>query len=342
MAPARVSRRPAAGRSKKVAAKASAQKPRARTRARAKGKAAPAPPTDGARGVVVGVGLATADLLCVAPRIDERLVELSMFSMQGGGTTGNALATLAVLGAKARYFGRVGDDEFGRFIVRGLGELGVDIGPILVEPGRVSPVSIVEIDELSRRRKVLFVRGSTTPTTPRDLPARLLDRAGLLYIDGYQPALQAAIAEKARAKGIPVLLNASHLVGGMGELLSLADIVIGSERFAADIAPSDKVEDSLAEITRLGPRIAVITMGDAGAIGLEGETLVTQEAVDVFVADTTGAGDVFSGAFAYGVMQGWDLRRALPFANAAAGLRCRSIGARAGLPSLEEVIETAG
>lgn len=292
-------------------------------------------------GVVVGLGLATADLLCVAPRMDERTVELSMFSMQGGGTTGNAVATLANLGARARYFGRLGDDEFGRFIARGLSELGVDTSMCIVEPGKVSPISVISIDELTRRRKVLFTKGSIAPLTPRDLPSRLLDGAALLYIDGYQPALQATIAEKARARGIPVLLNASHLLGGMGELLSLADIVIGSERFAAELAPSDEIETSLTEILRLGPRLAVITMGDSGAIGLEGDTLVQQEAVDVFVADTTGAGDVFCGAFGYALMQGWDLKRALPFANAAAGLRCRSIGARAGLPSLDEVLATA-
>jgi sugar/nucleoside kinase (ribokinase family) len=293
-------------------------------------------------GVVVGLGLSTADLLCVAPRIDERTVELSMFSMQGGGTTGNALATLATFGARSRYFGRLGDDEFGTFTLRSLSELGVDTSSCLVERGKVSPVSVISIDELSRRRKVLFSKGSITPLTPRDLPPRLLDRATLLYIDGYQPALQAAIAEKARARGITVLLNASHLAGGMGELLALADIVIGSERFAAELAPSDEIEKSLTEILRLGPRTAVITLGDQGAIGVEGETLVQQEPVDVFVADTTGAGDVFCGAFAYAVLQGWELKRALPFANAAAGLRCRSIGARAGLPSLEEVLDLAG
>src|SRR5687768_12300899 len=68
-------------------------------------------------GVVVGVGLATCDLLCVSPRFDERRIELSVFSMQGGGATGTALATLGVLGAKTRFFGRLGDDHFGRFVL---------------------------------------------------------------------------------------------------------------------------------------------------------------------------------------------------------------------------------
>src|SRR5688500_19327825 len=56
------------------------------------GKGRPAP-----EGTIAGVGLATVDLLCVAPRFDERKLELSVFSMQGGGSAGNALASLAML-----------------------------------------------------------------------------------------------------------------------------------------------------------------------------------------------------------------------------------------------------
>jgi sulfofructose kinase len=289
-------------------------------------------------GVIVGVGLATVDLLCVAPRADDRRLELSVFSMQGGGSSANAMASLAVLGAKGRFFGRVGDDHFGRFILSALNEVGVNTALTHIEPGKLSPVSIVEVDEFTRKRKILFTRGSISPLSPRDLPPRLLNGAAMLCIDGYEPAIQAAIAEKARAKGITVLLNAGNLSGGMGELLALSDIVIGSERFATEFAPSDHIDKSLREITRVGPRVAVITLGNEGAMALEGDKLVTQEPLDVFVADTTGAGDVFSGAFAYAAAAGWPLEESLPFANAAAGLKCRSLGARAGLPTLDEIL----
>ena len=289
--------------------------------------------------LIVGVGLATVDMLCMAPRIGERLVELSLFSMQGGGTVGTMIATAAALGAPSRFFGRVGDDDFGAYILRSLREYNVDCSMIVPQPGAVSPLSIVQIDELSRKRRILTTRGSVTPLTPKDLPRNLLDGAALLVIDGYNPALQAVVAEKARDKGVQVLLNASHLVGGMGELLGLADIVIGSERFANEYAPSDKVEQSLSEIVRVGPKTAVITLGGEGAIALEGEKLVQQGSLDVFVADSTGAGDVFCGAFAYATLMRWPLEKSLSFANTTAGLCCRSIGARAGIPSLKEVLE---
>ena len=296
-------------------------------------KSRPAPPH-----VVVGVGLATVDLLFVSPRIDERLVDASVFSMQAGGSASNMLATLAVMGERTRFFGRIADDEHGHFILRSMHNLHVDTSMLLVEKDKVSPVSILQIDETTRRRKILRSRGNVTPLSPRDLPAGLLGDAAMLIIDGTHPALQAAIAEKARDKGIKVLLNASQLSGGMGELLSLSDIVIGSERFAHELAPADNMGDSLREVLNLGPRIALITMGESGSVGLEGSKLVEQEALDVFVADTSGAGDAFAGAFAFAHLHGWPLEKAVPFANAAAGLVCRSIGARSALPTVEEIV----
>ncbi len=292
--------------------------------------------------VVVGVGLATVDLLFVCPHIDERLIDASVFSMQGGGSAANMLAALAVMGMPTRFFGRIADDEHGHFILRSMQNLRIDTSMLSIEPDKVSPVSVIQIDELSRRRKILRSRGNVTPLSPRDLPAGLLNDARMLVIDGSQPALQAAIAEKARDKGIPVLLNASQLSGGMGELLSLSTIVIGAERFAHEIAPSDELGDSLREILNLGPGVALITLGESGSVGLEGTKLVEQEALDVFVADTSGAGDAFAGAFAFAQLHGWPLERAVPFANAAAGLVCRSLGARSALPTVEEVVAAMG
>jgi sulfofructose kinase len=311
-----------------------APKPAPQRKARRAGGGRPHAP----EGAVVAVGLATVDLIGVAPHGNDRITELSVFSMQGGGSAANTLATLAVLGAKTRFFGRLGDDSFGQFALAAMKAMGVDTSMVDVEAHKVSPISFITIDELTRRRRITISRGSITPLEPQDVPQRILAGAALLCIDGTQPALQAALAEKARAKGVPVLLNAGRLAGGMGELLALADVVIGSERFASEFAPSDSIERSLREITRLGPRVAVITLGNEGACALEGDKLVAQEPLDVLVSDTTGAGDVFCGAFAYAFANGWPLERTLPFANAAAGLKCRTLGARSGIPSLEDVL----
>jgi sugar/nucleoside kinase (ribokinase family) len=92
----------------------------------------------------------------------------------------------------------------------------------------------------------------------------------------------------------------------------------------------------------MGPRTAVITLGEEGAVGLESDTLVRQPALEIDVIDTTGASEVFRGAFLYGLVKGWNLDRCLPFANAAAGLNCRHLGGVGGIAPLAEILEVAG
>jgi len=187
-------------------------------------------------------------------------------------------------------------------------------------------------------------RGARHAAVPRAICRTVCSTVrGCFCIDGSQPALQAAVAEKARAKGVTVLLKreptllaawrAAHPFGHRGGLRALCP----TEPPA--IAPSEELADSLREITRLGPRIAVITMGEAGAVALEGTKLVQQDAIDVFVEDTTGAGDAFCGAFAYAQPQGLAAGARPAFANAAAGLACRSLGSRSGLPTVDEVTD---
>ena len=291
---------------------------------------------------VVGLGQVTVEQLGVGPRSGDAIVELATFSLQSGGAVGTALSTVCALGGQARYFGRLSDDEFGSMILRGLKAFGVDVSQVLIEPGKISPAAFVHVDERTGRRLVRFTRGSTTTLEPGELPRNLLDDARVLLVDGRNPTVHIAAAERAKALGVTVLLDARRLGAGMGELLDLSDIVIGNERFAAEFSHSSDMKRSLLELTGMGPKIAVITLGEEGAIALEGETLVRQPALPVEVYDTTGASEVFRGAFIYGQLQGWALDRCLPFANAAAALNCRHLGGVGGIPSLAEVTVAAG
>jgi ribokinase len=69
---------------------------------------------------------------------------------------------------------------------------------------------------------------------------------------------------------------------------------------------------------------------------------VRQPALDIDIMDTTGASEVFRGAFIYGLLKGWALDRCLPCANAAAGLNCRHLGGLGGIAALAEILQVAG
>src|SRR5262249_32664950 len=84
-------------------------------------------------------------------------------------------------------------------------------------------------------------------------------------------------------------------------------------------------------------KVAAMTLGAHGALALEGGQFHYAPAFVVNCVDTTGAGDVFHGAFCYAVLQGMAMREALDFSNAMAALNCTALVARGGIRGLEEV-----
>lgn len=287
---------------------------------------------------VVGVGHAAVDYLGVVPRypdVDTK-IELSQFSMQGGGPVATALVTLATLGVRTSFVGKVSDDDFGRFISQGLSEAGVDTSSLIVDAGHVSPISFIAVEQSSGRRTIFYTRGDVARLTESEIPVQLLQEAKILHVDGLQMVAQVAAARVARDSGVQVVYDAGSPREGMQDLLGLTDVLIASERFAAEVG-GGALAESLKVMRALGPQTVVITIGEDGSVGMEQDETYILPALAVEVADTTGAGDVFHGAFIFAMLQGWDLRERMRFANAAAGLKCRSLGGRGGIPTRDEI-----
>ncbi len=287
---------------------------------------------------VVGVGHAAVDYLGVVPRypgVDTK-VELSRFSMQGGGPVATALVTLATLGVRTTFIGKISDDDFGAFIRQGLLRAGVDISGLVIEPGQISPISFIAVEQGTGRRTIFYTRGDVGSLKPEELGLELLEGARVLHVDGLQMEAQVAAAKRAREAGVQVVYDAGSPRDGMEELIGLTDVLIASERLAAEVG-GGALAESLKALRAMGPATVVITIGEDGSVGMEQEKTHILPAVPVEVVDTTGAGDVYHGAFIYGMLQGWDLRARMSFANAAAGLKCRSLGGRAGIASREEI-----
>ncbi|MCD6498409.1 MAG: hypothetical protein J7M25_08955 [Deltaproteobacteria bacterium] len=292
---------------------------------------------------IFGIGLASIDFLGVVDHIPrpDSVVEMGQFSIQGGGNAATALVTAAHLGLETRFCGKISDDMFGTFILDGLTNMGIDTSGVVVEPGRVSPFTFVGVEATDGHRVLYHTRGNCSPLVPDEIDLTSIEWASCLLVDGYQIKAQVTAARQAAAAGIPVVLDASHIQEkGMGELLSDANILIATERFAAEVAPMGEVEDSLHELTRMGPHTVVVTLGEEGSIGLDATGIVRVRALPIDSTDTTGAGDVYRGAFLYAHLQGWPLGRCMEFASAAAGLSCQTLGGRAGIPNLEQITET--
>ena len=115
-------------------------------------------------------------------------------------------------------------------------------------------------------------------------------------------------------------------------------MLIASARFAAPLVGEHAAaQEALEALSRLGPKEVVVTLGAKGSVGWNKGEILKQGAFPVDAVDTTGAGDVYHGAYIYALLKGSDMKACMRFASATAALKCRAIGARAGIPRIGEV-----
>ena len=128
------------------------------------------------------------------------------------------------------------------------------------------------------------------------------------------------------------------LEGNISELLRRTDILIASLAFASSFANTEDVDVAIDRLLGYGPSVAIVTLGVQGCRGQAEGYRFHSPAFPVEVVDTTGAGDVFHGAFIYGMLQGWELMKKIEFASAVAAIKCTRLGGRTGIPDRQQAL----
>ncbi|MEW6263435.1 MAG: PfkB family carbohydrate kinase [Thermodesulfobacteriota bacterium] len=294
-------------------------------------------------GYVVGLGQASMDFLGQAPEYPaaDSKCELTGLTIQGGGPAATAMVTLSRLGRRAAIIGAVGDDDSGRFIRDGLIKEKVDVSRLTIVPGGRSQTAFIVISPPARRA-IFWHPGLGTDLSPETLDLEFIRQARLLHVDGLKLAASLLAARTARQAGRPVTYDAGTLRPGCLDLVASSDYLICSEKFFSSFHQGPDIRAGLARLLDLGPRQAVVTLGSRGSHGFDGRDCLYQPAFPIAAVDTTGAGDVYHGAYIHGILSSWDMAACMRFASAAAALKCRRIGGRAGIPRLEEVRRLLG
>lgn len=293
---------------------------------------------------IIGVGLACLDHLFIC-NIHDKVIQggAKDFLSQGGGLTATAMVAAGRLGASTEIWSRIGDDFSGEFLLRDFHKDHVDTSQICIPPGSVTAVCAVLVDANGGERRFIFYPGRGL-----DVPARFdlsrIDHARCLLVDPHWLVDALKAAERAQQIGVPVVADIEGLSARTVELARRTDILIVPGDAATRYTGSSDPAVAIPKLRELGPRLAVITMGDRGGVYAgrlhpgDPETPVTRyDAFKVDVVDTTGCGDVFHGAFCFGLVQGWDLKRIATFASATSALKCRKLGGRTGIPTRNEV-----
>lgn len=288
---------------------------------------------------VVGMGLNSVDFLAVVPEfpLPSSKMRIRQFTKQGGGQVATALVALSRWGIETKYIGKVGGDELGSFSLASIQQQGVDISSVLIEPNATNQFALILVDGTSGERTILWERDERLMYREGELHKEEVCSGKVLHLDGHDIHAAIQCARWAKEEGIPTVIDIDKVEPLTGELINEIDFVITSSRFPSLFTGIQDREKALFELQRHTEGFLCATLGEEGAMALVDGEIIYSKGLSVKAVDTTGAGDVFHGGFIYGLLQNWEVEQILRFANVAAGLKCRDLGGRRGIPTLEEI-----
>lgn len=288
---------------------------------------------------VICLGLSAQDQVWRVERLfagKSEKIRSTDYTTLGGGMAANAAVTAARLGGSIAFWGRAGDDAAGREMRASLAADGIDVANFRLFADGRSSVSGIIVDSSGERQIVNF-RGSF-PEAADWLALDDVAQASAVLADPRWVDGAVALFSKARARNIPTVLDGDVADAEVFErLLPLTDHAIFSEPALAAFAGSAD-DASLATLARFNCRVVAVTRGGEGVSWYENGRLQRRAAYPVAVVDTTGAGDVFHGAYVLAIGAGLNVPDAMAFAAAAAALKCTRSGGRAGIPSINDCL----
>ncbi len=288
---------------------------------------------------IVGVGLNATDTMIVIPAAPEwgGKVPFSREFYSVGGQVATAMVTCARLGMRTKYIGAVGDDLRGKIQMKSLRESGIDIEHVRQREKCANQSAYIVIDQSTGERTVFWHHARCLELSPEEIAPDQIRSARMLHLDGHDIHAAQHAAAIANAAGIPVSMDLDTAYPNIETVLPLVDYLVTSTEFPTAFTGIGDLFGALSSLQRrFTIRVVAATLGKWGVLAYTDGGFHYSPGYVVNCLDTTGAGDVFHGAFCYSVIERMPIREALRFSNAMAAFNCTAFGARGAIASLAE------
>lgn len=304
-------------------------------------------PPDPALPTVHVFGSLNMDLVCRTPHLPqpgETVLGIRFETLPGGKGANQAVAA-ARLGAPTAMVGRVGEDDFGRQLIQGLQAAGVDTSGVAVDAGAPTGVAAIAVDGAGRN-SIVVVPGANGRVGDDDI-----DRLGahlrpgdlvLLQFEVPLPAVLAA-AKAAKARGARVMADPAPARTDLPpEFFKTVEMltpnqVEASQLTGLSVTDIPTAREAARQLVQRGVAIAIVKLGELGAVVATGDRTFHQPALPVKAVDTVAAGDAFNGGLAVALAEAMNLEAAVEFASAVAAASVTVPGAQSAMPERSQV-----
>jgi len=268
----------------------------------------------------------------------------------GGGSAANTIVAVSQFGGNTFYACKVADDETGDFYMKDLAAAGVKTKLDQIKGDGVTGKCMVMVTEDAERTMNTYL-GITSDFSVEDLHLEDLANSEYLYIEGYlvtsEISQKAAIKarEIASEKGVKTAFTFSdpamvtYFKEGVTEIIGDGvDVLFCNEEEASTFTGENNLDDAITELSKISKKV-IVTLGSKGAKIITGDKQVDIEVSQVKAKDTNGAGDMFAGAFMYGLTQGMSDRDAGMLASESAARIVATFGARLEKETQQGILE---
>ena len=289
---------------------------------------------------------------------------MAVFSQNPGGAPSNVLAMASKLGGSTAFIGKVGDDDFGRFLKSSMESAGIDISGLVMAKDKNTTLAFVHLNEKGDRSFSFYRRGEADVCLRQDeVNKNLLENCGIFHFGSVsltdEPSRGTTLASVGYAKKHgavisydpnyrPLLWDSrEHACSEMLNALKFADIVKVSEEEMEMMTGETDYAAGSEKLAGHGAAIVIVTLGAHGSFYHTANASGIMPAYDVKTVDTNGAGDAFFGAVLYSLrnmslsrlrtLPSEELRQIIKFGNAAGSLTTTKNGAIPAMPSISEV-----
>jgi len=252
-------------------------------------------------------------------------------SWQGGGNVASAMVAAARLGAEGGMIGFIGDDQYGKVCVNDFKRHGIDVSQIKIDKDGKTGFCIAIAETSTKCRSFIYQQKGCRMLRPDELDRNYIAASKYLHLGKLDPTCIQA-ARIAKECGVKVSIDAGYYFPDTADYMDLFDVFVASEFYYEGLFDNKNYKENCAKLQAKGPEIVVVTLGEKGCVGMQDGNYFELPAFEVPVADTTGAGDVFHGAFIYGLLQGWNARETARFSSAVSAIKCTRLGGRAAAP----------
>lgn len=261
-------------------------------------------------------------------------------------------ANIAIMGVRfglpVACLGQIGDDIFGRVILDGLEQEGVETSQILVKAGASTPMAGVIVDPRAEPAYLGIARGLDLESLP-DSWAPTIQSASAVFADGWaeHPGVPQTILagfKAAQDAGVPVFFdpgpgNPEVPEGWILDAIRATDVLLVNDLEASRFASLPDPDQAARKLLKLGPEMVVLKLGPDGNTIYAGDEVHHSPGFAVTAVDQTGAGDSVTGAVIYGWLNGFSIEALGVLANATGAAKVQKRGTGRNLPTLAEIRE---